>query len=123
MIRKGLTVTLNIIYQDNTSRRNLEENGKCISGKRTCHCDMHYFYVTALVRWNELKIKYCPTYGMIANCMIKSLVGGNVNFFLHIIINLSDKHHHIVQEDSVGWNILGIIRNLVQWDKRYHSYR
>ena len=55
-----------------------------------------------LVGWNGLNINHCPTDGMVADFMTKNLVDLNVNFFLNLINNLSNKNHHTVQHYSVG---------------------
>ena len=54
---QGLRVKLNIIYQDNTSSINMEENGKESYGKQKRNFDIHYFYVTDLVSQNKVKIE------------------------------------------------------------------
>jgi hypothetical protein len=97
-------VTLNIIYQDNTSTIKLAENGKDSSGKRTRHFDIKYFYVTDLVDRKEVKVEYCPTDEMIADYMTKPLVGGKFKLFRDLIMNLSGKHHRIAQQECVGRN-------------------
>jgi hypothetical protein len=100
-------VTLNIIYQDNTSSIKLEENGKESSGKRTRHFDIKHFYVTDLVGRDEVKIEYCSTDEMIADYNTKPLVGGKFKLFRDLIMNLSGKHHRIKQQECVGENITG----------------
>jgi hypothetical protein len=95
-------VKLNIIYQDNTSRIKLEENGKESSGKITRHFDIEYFYVTDLVGRNEVKIDYCSTDEMTADYNTKPVVGRKFALFRVRIMNLSGKHHLIEQEECVG---------------------
>ena len=53
----------------------LKMNGKTSSGKRTRHFDIKLFYLTDLVKREEIQIKYCPTEKMIADFMTKPLVG------------------------------------------------
>ena len=53
---QGLQVKLKIIYLDNTTIINLEENVKGSLGKLTRHLDIQYFYVTELVSRKELNI-------------------------------------------------------------------
>jgi hypothetical protein len=78
---QGFQVETNIVYQDNQSTMKLEENGKESSGKRTRHFNVKYFYVTDLIKKNELKIVYCPSDIMIADYMTKPLVGSKFNTF------------------------------------------
>ena len=47
---------VNIIYQDNISTMKLKNNGKAISGKRTQHYNIKYFYVTYLIRRDEVQV-------------------------------------------------------------------
>ena len=53
---QSFPVKLNIIYQDNTSSINLEDNGKESLVKRTRHFDRKYFYVNDLVGRKEVKV-------------------------------------------------------------------
>ena len=84
---QGHKVKANVIYRDNTSAMKLEANGKASSGKRTRHFDIKYFYITDLIRRNELEIEYCPTDDMIADYMTKPLVGAKFEKFRKIIMN------------------------------------
>ena len=43
----------------------LEINGEASSGKRTRNFDINLFYVTDIIRRNEVIIKYCQTDNMI----------------------------------------------------------
>ena len=61
--------------------------------------------MTGLVGRNEVKIEYCPIDEMIADHITKILVDGKFKLFHDLIMNLSSKHHHIGQQDFVGWNI------------------
>ncbi|KAI2512474.1 Reverse transcriptase (RNA-dependent DNA polymerase) [Fragilaria crotonensis] len=80
IVAQGYNVKTTIIYRDNTSAMKLEENGKSSSGKRTRHFHIKYFYITDLIRRNEVTIEYCPTDAMIADYMTKPLVGAK---FIH----------------------------------------
>jgi hypothetical protein len=46
MHEQGWKVDQNVVFCDNVSSMKLEENGKSSSGKRTCHFDIKYFYIT-----------------------------------------------------------------------------
>ena len=85
---QGHNVTLNVIYQDNTSTIKLQVNGKASSGKRTRHYDIKLFYVTDLVERGEVQVEYCPTDKMIADYMTKPLTGVKFWAFRKWILNL-----------------------------------
>ncbi len=66
----------------------LEENGKAISGKHTCHFHIKFFYITDLINRNKIQIEYFPTEDMIADYMTKPLVGVKFEYFCKLIMNL-----------------------------------
>ena len=68
---QGFNHIPNILHQDNQITIKLQENGKESSGKRTCHFNIKYFYVTDLIRQKKVEIKYCPSDYMLANYMTK----------------------------------------------------
>ena len=86
MEAQGIDVELNVIYRDNTSSMKLEENGKESSGKRTRHFDIKYFFITDLIKRNEVSIKFCPTDDMIADYMTKPLTGAKFCKFRKFIM-------------------------------------
>jgi len=47
---QGYNVRHNIIYQDNQICILLEKNGQGSNRKRTCHSNIHYFFVTDKIR-------------------------------------------------------------------------
>eukprot|EP00957_Ditylum_brightwellii_P153458 11679229-Ditylum_brightwellii.AAC.1 len=51
---QGIKVRDNIVYQDNQSAMRLEKSGKGSSGKRTCHINICYFFVTDRIASGEL---------------------------------------------------------------------
>jgi hypothetical protein len=51
---QGHIVKANIVYQDNTSAMKLEMNGKASFGKRTRHFNIKFFYLTDLIKKQEL---------------------------------------------------------------------
>ena len=85
---QGFNISLNIIYQDNTSTIKLAENGKASLGKRTKHFDIKYFYATDLISRDEVKIVCCPTDDMVADYMTKPLIGQKFQRFRAIIMNI-----------------------------------
>ena len=64
---QGLNVKVNVIYQDNQSCIKLAENGKEKSGKRTRHFNIKYFYITDLIKRQEVSIQYCSSNDMLAD--------------------------------------------------------
>ena len=95
---QGFQVETNIVYQDNQSTMKLEENGKESSGKRTRHFNVKYFYVTDLIKKNELKIVYCPSDIMIADYMTKPLVGSKFTTFKKAIMNTEVQQECVVPD-------------------------
>ena len=101
---QGLEVNANIVYQDNTNSMRLEENGKASSGKCTRHFNIRLFYMTDLIKRNEIQIKYCPTEDMITDCMTKPLVGSKFEHFRKIIMILipNTSPSLVGQQECVG---------------------
>ena len=102
MSEQGLNTDQNIINRDNVSSMKLEENGKSSSGKRTRHFDIKYFYITDLIKRNELTIEYCPSEIMIADYMTKPLVGSKYHKLKKVVLNDGGVTISIVQQDCVG---------------------
>ena len=65
----------------------LETYGKANSGKRKCHFDIKYFYITDLIEPKESEIKYCQTDEMIPDYMTKPLSGEKFQKFPKLIMN------------------------------------
>ena len=100
---QGFTVTMNIVYRDNTSAMKLEKNGKASSGKRTRHFNIKLFYITDLISRNQIHPDYCPTAEMIADYMTKPLVGSNFAKFRKKIMNWQKRDHSSCgQQECVG---------------------
>ena len=70
---QGCTVEDVYVYQDNQSAILLETNGRKSVGKGTRHVKIKYFFVTDKVKYNEMKIIYCPTKEMMADFYTKPL--------------------------------------------------
>jgi len=82
----------------------LEVNGKWSSDKRTRHLKIKYFYVTDLIKRNEIELKYCPTEKMIADYMTKPLVGSKFKHFRKEIMNFPDSTSRSVLEKKIKSN-------------------
>jgi hypothetical protein len=52
----------------------LEINGKESSGKRTCHFEIKYFYITDLIKRGLINIDYCSSNLLRADYMTKPLI-------------------------------------------------
>ena len=95
---QGFTIRENIVLRDNTSCMKLEKNGKWSSGRRTKHLKIKYFYVTDLIKRNEIELRYCPTGKMIGDYMTKPFVGCKFKRFRSEIMNLPDSVSRSVLE-------------------------
>ena len=83
---------------------NLEVNGTWSSGKRTRHLKTKYFYVTDLIKRNEIDLKYCPTGKMVADYMTKPLVRSKFKQFRKQKMNLPDSASRSVLEKKIKSN-------------------
>ncbi len=63
------------MLQDSRSSILLEQNRRALSGKRTRHINVGYFFITDWVIMKEISIDWCPTKKMVADFMIKPLQG------------------------------------------------
>jgi hypothetical protein len=76
-----------VIYQDNKSAM-LENDGRSSSNRRTCHINIHYYFITNKVKSKEVCLKHCPTENMIADFFTKPLQGAKFTTFQSFILNL-----------------------------------
>ena len=76
-----------IIKEDNKSSILLMKNGRVLSGKRTKHLDIRYFYVKDLLRQGIVKIEHCKTKDMIADFFTKFLQGRRFQVLRDLILN------------------------------------
>jgi hypothetical protein len=58
---QGFETKANIVYWENKSSMQSEENGKASTGRHTHHSHIKFFYITNLINRNEIQIEYCPT--------------------------------------------------------------
>jgi hypothetical protein len=52
----------------------LEINGKKSLGKHSRHFTPKYFFITDLIKRQEVQVEYCPTSSMLADYMTKPLI-------------------------------------------------
>ena len=76
-----------ILYQDNKSAIQLENNGRASSHKGTRHINIRYFFMTDQINKNKVAVKYCPTDNMTADYMTKPTQGAKFNMFRRDIMN------------------------------------
>jgi hypothetical protein len=87
---QGYKVKDNVVYQDNQSAMLLENNGKRSSSKNTKHIEIRYFFITDNIRRKQMRIEYCPTEQMRADCMTKPLQGRSFRRQRQEMLNLPD---------------------------------
>ena len=87
---QGFNLTNNVVYQENQISIKLENNGHGSSGKRTCHINIHSFFVTDLVVKGDLTINYCPADMLIADFYTKPLQGRRFKLFRNLIMDIDD---------------------------------
>jgi hypothetical protein len=86
MEAQGYTVKDNILFQDNKSAILQEKNGKALSGKRTKHINIRYFFITDRICKNEVSVVWCPTEDMIGDYATKPLQGAQFIRFRDMIM-------------------------------------
>jgi hypothetical protein len=75
LLSQGNGIIENLLLQDNRSSILLEQNGRALSGKRTRHINIRYFFITDRVNMKEISIDWRPTKEMVADFMTKPLQG------------------------------------------------
>ena len=99
---QNFNIKLNVIFQDNTSTIKLLEYRKESSGKRIHHYDIRLFYIIDLINSKEGMVKYCLIDRIWADYNTKPLVGKKFSNFRNRIMNLSDIHHLVGQQECAG---------------------
>jgi len=87
LIEQGFRNTVPVIFQDIQSTMLLEKHGRLLSGKQTCHTDVHYYFVKDRIASKEVRVEYCPTGDMLADYFTKPFQGGLFVKFCNIIMN------------------------------------
>ena len=72
---QGYGIVNNTVYQDNKSAMLMEMNGRNSCTGNSRHINVRYFFVKDRIDKKELKVKYCPTYLMLADYLSKTLRG------------------------------------------------
>jgi hypothetical protein len=89
MKAQGYSVKYNVLFQDKKSSILLEENGKASSSKRTKHINIRYFFITDLVKKEEVSVVWCPTGDMIGDFVTKPLQGALLRKFRDQIMGVT----------------------------------
>ena len=88
---QGYNAKDTILYQDNKSAILLEKNGKKSSNKSTNHIAIRCWFITDIVKADELNIDYYPTGDMVADYFTTPLQGKKFYQFRKEIMNLKDQ--------------------------------
>ena len=102
---QGYMIDENILFQDNQSAMLMEVNSRNSCTGNSRHIDIRYFFIKDRVDKGEIKVKYCPTYLMIADYFTKPLQGRLFNLFRDVIMGyrpLSDILSEIPPKERVG---------------------
>jgi hypothetical protein len=75
MESQGYKVECIGLHQDNTSTQLLMNNGRFLSGKKTKHIQAKFFFIKDRINDGEMIVVNCPTEGMWADILTKSLQG------------------------------------------------
>jgi hypothetical protein len=114
---QGVTLTENVLYQDNQSAIKIEQNGKISSGQKTKHMDARYFFIKDRINSEGIKIEYCPTEKMIADFLTKPLQGSKFRQFRDVILGhkhvdtLNESAENSTSQERVKKNISGTSKN------------
>ena len=75
MEHQGRKIKSNILYQDNESAIRIEKNGMKSCREKSRHIHIRYFFITDLVKREELDIKHCRSERMVSDFYTKPLQG------------------------------------------------
>ena len=75
MTVQGYKIEDNVLFQDNQSAINLENNGRRSCTGKSGHVNIRYFFVKDLVDKKKVRIIYCPTGKMLADFYTKPIQG------------------------------------------------
>lgn len=75
MEEQGRKIKSNILYQDNESAIRIEKNGRKSCREKSRHIHIRYFFVTDLIKREELSVEHCRTEKMVSDFYTKPLQG------------------------------------------------
>ena len=70
---QGKKIHLNLLFQDNESVTKMANNGRNSCTDNSRHIEIKYFWVKDMVDKRKIRIKYCPTWLMLADYFSKPL--------------------------------------------------
>ena len=73
--QQGKELKTNTFFQDNESTIKLAKNGRKSSRDKTRHITIRYFFITDVLKRENIDMKHCPTTRMLANFYTKPLQG------------------------------------------------
>jgi len=73
---QGYDLSASYYYQDNESAMRLEKNGIMSSGDKTRHIKIRYYFISDILRRENLKLTHCRSEKMVADYFSKPLQGG-----------------------------------------------
>jgi hypothetical protein len=98
-----MTLTGNILCQDNKSTILLEQNGKRSSSACTWALNIRYFFLTDQIKKGNLIVEYCPTTEMVAeDYFSKPLQGRLFQKFRKAIMGNWISSHYMIWQECVG---------------------
>jgi hypothetical protein len=71
LLSQGYGVVENLLLQDNRSSILPERNGRALSGKRTRHINIRFFFISDRVNMKEVSLRWCPTKEEVADFWTK----------------------------------------------------
>jgi len=75
---QGYELRASYYYQDNESAMRLEKNGKRSSGEKTRHIKIRYFFISDILKRENLKLMHCKSEKMEADYFSKPLRQGGI---------------------------------------------
>ena len=83
---QGGKIHLNLLFQDNESVTKMANNGRNSCTDNSRHIEIKYFWVKDIVDKRKIRIKYCPTWLMLADYFSKLLQGSLFKKYRDIIM-------------------------------------
>ena len=75
ILAQGVTMSRNILLQDNKSAILLHQNGTASRSQNTRHINIRYFFLKDRIKAGEIEIIHCPSEEMIADFFTKPIQG------------------------------------------------
>ena len=72
---QGKELETNVFFQDNESAIKLARNGRKSSKDKTRHITIRYFFITDVLKRENIQMRHCPTTRMLADLYTKPLQG------------------------------------------------